>query len=302
MRFAPLTVLKSASLRKTADPNPRTVPVYPASKKRSHPVIRLAIAGAGGRMGRRLLALSDADPAFTLTQAIEWPEFPLLGRPLNAEAPLAPRAEGIKWTDAFTAEADVLVDFSSPASTVANAKAAAWFGVPLVAGATGLTEEEEEEVRAVSKTIPVMHAPNYSLGVNLMFKLAAEAARVLGEDYDIEIVESHHNRKVDAPSGTALGIAKAVAEPLGRDLKKDVVHGRSGAPGKRPKGEIGIHAIRMGAVGGDHTVYFCNDYECFSLTHHIESRDVLASGALRAAKWIVGREPGYYTMADMLFG
>ncbi len=265
-------------------------------------MIRLAVSGAGGRMGRRLLALSDADPDFVLTQAIERPEFPLKGQGVNAAAPIAPRAEGVAWTDAFTAEADVLVDFSSPESTVANAKAAAWFGIPFVAGATGLTEDQEEEIRTVAKTIPVMHAPNYSLGVNLMFKLAAEAARVLGEEYNIEIVEAHHNRKVDAPSGTALGIAKAVAEPLGLDLKDALVHGRSGRPGARGKGEIGMHALRMGAMCGDHTVYFCNDSESFSLTHHIESRDTLAAGALRAAKWIIGRAPGHYTMQDMLFG
>ncbi len=264
--------------------------------------IRLALSGAGGRMGRRLLALSDADGAFRLTQAIEWPQFPLLGKSVNADAPLAPRAGDVTWTSALTAEADVLVDFSSPESTVANAKAAAKLGIPLVAGATGLSEAQEEEIRAAAKTIPLIHAPNYSLGVNLLFRLAAEAARVLGDDYNIEIVEAHHNRKVDAPSGTALGIAKAVAEPLGRNVKEDIVNGRSGQPGKRPQREIGVHALRMGAVAGDHTVYFCSDYECFSMTHHVESRDVLASGALRAAKWIVRQSPGYHTMEEMLFG
>ncbi len=155
--------------------------------------------------------------------------------------------------------------------------------------------------REAAKSIPVIHAPNYSLGVNLLFKLAAEAARVLGDEYNIEIVEAHHNQKADAPSGTALGIARAVAEPLGRDVKKDLVYGRSGRPGKRAQREIGVHALRMGAVAGDHTVYFCNDHECVSITHHAESRDVFVSGALRAAKWLVRQKPGYYTMQDILF-
>ncbi len=264
-------------------------------------MIKLAISGAGGRMGQRLLALSDKDPDFQLTQAIEWEQFPLLGQSVNANAPLAPRAGGVRWSSALSAEADVLIDFSSPESTVANAKAAAAFGIPLVAGATGLSEEQDAGIREAAKSIPVIHAPNYSLGVNLLFKLAAEAARVLGDEYNIEIVEAHHNQKADAPSGTALGIARAVAEPLGRDVKKDLVYGRSGRPGKRAQREIGVHALRMGAVAGDHTVYFCNDHECVSITHHAESRDVFVSGALRAAKWLVRQKPGYYTMQDILF-
>ncbi len=265
-------------------------------------MIKLAIAGAGGRMGRRLLALSDEDPEFTLTQAIEWPGFPLLGQSVNAPSPLAPRAGAVLWTSALAPDADVLVDFSAPDSTVAHAKAAAELGIPLVAGATGMTEAQEAEIRAAAEKIPVIHAPNYSLGVNLLFRLAAEAAKVLGDGYDIEIVEAHHNRKEDAPSGTALGIARAVAEPLGRNLKEDLVHGREGRPGKRNPREIGMHALRMGAMAGDHTVYFCNDVESVSITHHAESRDVFVAGALRAAKWIVRRKPGYHTMQEMLFG
>ena len=265
-------------------------------------MIKLAVAGAGGRMGQRLLALSDKDPQFQLTQAIEWAEFPLLGQEVNANAPLAPRANGIKWTGALTADADVLVDFSAPESTAANAKEAARLGIALVAGATGLSDEQEDAIREAGKTVPVIHAPNYSLGVNLMFKLAAEAARVFGDEYNIEIVEAHHNQKVDAPSGTALGILRAVAEPLGRSPKEDAVYGRSGRPGKRTQKEIGMHSLRMGSIAGDHTVHFCSEYECFSITHHAESRDVFVSGALRAAKWIVAQKPGYYTMQDMLFG
>ena len=265
-------------------------------------MIKLAISGAGGRMGQRLLDLSDQDGGFELVQAIEWSGFPLMGKSVNAGGTLASHAGGVMWSEALAAGADVLVDFSAPENAIRNAQLAAEFKTALIIGTTGLDGEQVGFLAEAAKRIPVMHAPNFSLGVNLMFKLAAEAARVLGDDYNIEIVETHHNQKVDAPSGTALGIAKAVAEPLGRDLSKDLVYGRSGKPGKRGKTEIGMHALRMGAVPGDHTVYFCSNHECLSITHHAESRDVFAAGALRAAKWIKGRPAGFHTMQDMLFG
>jgi dihydrodipicolinate reductase len=264
-------------------------------------MIKLALSGAGGRMGQRLLALSDADAEFQLVQAIEWSGFPLQGKDINDGARLAPRANGVMWSAELGAGADVLIDFSAPENAVKNAALAARLGTPLVVGTTGLDEAQEEALKAAAEKVPVIFAPNYSLGVNLMFKLAAEAARVLGDAYNIEIVEAHHNQKVDAPSGTALGIARAVAGELGRDLDKDLVHGRSGKPGKRSVKEIGMHALRMGAVAGDHTVYFCNDHECLSISHRAESRDVFASGALRAAKWLVKQKPGFYSMQDMLF-
>ncbi|MCC8189870.1 MAG: 4-hydroxy-tetrahydrodipicolinate reductase [Planctomycetes bacterium] len=265
-------------------------------------MIRLAIAGAGGKMGQRLLALSDGDDSFTLVQAIEWTGFPLMGQPVDAGSPLAPRAGDLVWTSALAAGADVLVDFSAPESTVANAQLAATFSTALVIGTTGLDAAQRQAIEAVAAAVPVMLAPNYSLGVNLLFSLAAEAARVLGEGFDVEIVEAHHNQKADAPSGTALGLARAVAGPLGRDVETDLVHGRSGRPGPRGKREIGMHALRMGSVTGDHTVHFCSDAECVSISHHAESRDVFAAGALRAAKWIAGRPAGLYSMQDLLFG
>ena len=264
-------------------------------------MIKLAVSGAGGRMGQRLLALSDKDHDFDLVQAIEWSGFPLIGKPVNEGAVLASRAEGVVWEAALTDGADVLVDFSSPESAVRNAELAARYKTALVIGTTGLGKAQEDALKRASESIPVLQAPNFSLGVNLMFKLAAEAAKILGDDYNIEIVEAHHNQKVDAPSGTALGIAKAVAEPLGRSIPEDLVNGRVGKPGKRTTREIGMHALRMGAMAGDHTVYFCNDYECVSITHRAESRDVFVSGALRAAKWIVGRKAGLYSLRDMLF-
>lgn len=265
-------------------------------------MIKLAISGAGGRMGQRLLALSDKDHEFELVQAIEWSGFPLIGKPVNAGAVLASRADGVAWSSALAEGADVLIDFSSPENAVRNAELAAKYKTALVIGTTGLDAPQEEALAHAAGQVAVLQAPNFSLGVNLMFKLAAEAAKVLGDDYNIEIVEAHHNQKVDAPSGTALGLAKAVAAPLGRNIPDDLVNGRVGKPGKRSVREIGMHALRMGALAGEHTVYFCNDHECVSITHRAESRDVFASGALRAVKWIVGRKPGLYSMQDMLFG
>lgn len=264
-------------------------------------MIKLAISGAGGRMGQRLLVLSDEDSEFELVQAIEWSGFPLMGKSLNAGSSLAPHSSGIVWSSVLAKGADVLIDFSAAENAVKNAQQAAELKTALVIGTTGLSDEQEQALREAAEMIPVMHAPNFSLGVNLMFKLAAEAARILGDDYNIEIVEAHHNKKVDAPSGTALGIARAVTGALDRNMNEDLVYGREGKPGKRTTKEIGMHALRMGAITGDHTVYFCSDFECFSISHRAESRDVFAAGALRAAKWIAGQKAGYYTMQDMLF-
>lgn len=264
--------------------------------------IKLAISGAAGRMGRRLLALSDADRDFELAQAVEWDGFPDLGKKINAKEPLAPRAAEVTWSAGLQPGADVVIDFSSPASVAQNAKVAADSGARLIVGTTGLDEGLAALLRAASEKTAVLFAPNFSLGVNLMFRLAAEAARILGDDYNIEIVEAHHNQKVDAPSGTALGLARAVADELGRDLSADLVNGRSGKPGKRTVKEIGMHALRMGSVTGDHRIYFCSDSERIEIAHHAESRDVFVTGALRAAKWIVDKAPGFYSMQDMLFG
>lgn len=257
-------------------------------------MIKLAISGAGGRMGQRLVALSGADPEFQLAQAIEWPGFPKMGEKI------APDSD-VKWSDSLAAGADLLIDFSSPENAAKNAKLAVQHGTALVVGTTGLSADEEGALRAASATVPVMLSPNYSFGVNILFKLAAEAARALGRSYNVEIVEAHHNRKVDAPSGTALGIARAVEAERGREMDADLVYGRSGKPGKRPPHEIGMHSLRMGALAGDHTIYFCDDNECLSISHRAESRDVLADGALRAAKWLIGKKPAMYSMQDMLF-
>ena len=264
--------------------------------------IKVAISGAAGRMGRLLLALADADRDFTVVQALERSGFPELGKTLGAAGVAVARAAGVVLSDALTAGADVLVDFSTPDSAARNARAAAEFKTRLVVGTTGLDDLQTAELRRAAERIPVLQAPNFSLGVNLLFRLAAEAARVLGDGYNVEIVEAHHNRKEDAPSGTALGIARAVADALGRDAKADLVLGRSGRPGRRGTREIGVHALRMGSVVGEHTAYFCNDHERVEIRHRAESRDVFAAGALRAAKWLMRQPAGMHSLQDMLFG
>ena len=259
---------------------------------------KIIINGAAGRMGRRLMVLGSAQPEIEIVQAIDYAAHPLQGHPFRELEPTLDTA--LPLSAELTADADVMIDFSVPDSTVTRARIAAEKGIALVIGTTGMTAEQEEVIRSLSRQIPVIHAANYSLGVNLMVKIAAKIAQVLGDDFNIEITEAHHNRKVDAPSGTALSLAKGICAAIGRDAGSDLVHGRQGRPGARTKKEIGMHSLRMGSVVGDHTVFFGSDFERLELTHRAETRDVFAAGALRAALWLAGKKPGFYTMADVL--
>ena len=184
--------------------------------------------------------------------------------------------------------------------TSGNAPRIAKAGKALVIGTTGLTADEKKMIERAAKKIPVVLAPNMSLGVNLLLSLVEQAARVLkGKNYDIEIIERHHRRKKDSPSGTAIGLGEAAAKGLGWDLKKVAVHGREGLVGERPNEQIGFHAVRGGDIVGDHTVLFAADGECIEISHRATSRDTFAIGALRAAAWL-GRKPGLYSMRDVL--
>lgn len=196
--------------------------------------------------------------------------------------------------------ADVVIDFTAPEATAEHARICADRGKALVVGTTGLSPEQKGELLGLSARIPMVVAPNMSVGVNLLLRLAAEAARVLGEGYDVEIVEAHHRHKKDAPSGTALRIAEVVAEALGRDLAKDATYGRHGMTGPRPRSEIGIQTVRGGDVVGEHTLFFLGEGERLELTHRASSRGAFARGAVRAALWAVGRAPGLYDMQDVL--
>ena len=266
---------------------------------------KVLIVGAGGRMGlamARLIA-QRAVPGLELVAAVDRAGAPLLGQDAGVAAgvPALGVVLGADLAAGLAARPDVAVDFSSPAATAATAAQVAAAGVPWVVGTTGLGAAEQAAVAQAARKIPVVLSANMSLGVNLLYALVAQAARTLaGLRYDCEIIERHHRRKKDAPSGTALYLGEAAAQGFGWNLKDVAVDGRTGIPGERPEKEIGFHAVRGGDVVGDHVVLFAADGECIELSHRATSRDTLALGALRAAAWIPGRAPALYGMRDVL--
>ena len=266
---------------------------------------KVLVVGAGGRMGlamARLIA-QRAVPGLELVAAVDRAGAPLVGQDAGVAAgvPALGVAIGADLAAGLAARPDVAVDFSSPSATAATAAQVAAAGVPWVVGTTGLGAAEQAAVAQAARKIPVVLSANMSLGVNLLYALVAQAARTLaGLRYDCEIVERHHRRKKDAPSGTALYLGEAAAQGFGWNLKDVAVDGRTGIPGERPEKEIGFHAVRGGDVVGDHAVLFAADGECIELSHRATSRDTLALGALRAAAWLPGRAPALYGMRDVL--
>ena len=238
---------------------------------------KIAIVGAAGRMGRKLVELASSE-----------------GLEVVAKIDVA---EG--FDREWPAGTEGVIDFSFHACVPAFAAKAAAEGIPYVIGTTGLTDEEQSAVDALAAKIPVVQSGNYSLGVNLLVQLVREAAQVLDERYDVEVVEMHHRHKKDAPSGTALMLAKAAAAGRGRD-DGAFTFGREGETGERPAGEIAIHALRGGSVVGDHTVMFAGELERVEIVHRAQDRAAFAAGALKALKWAAGRAPGKYTMRDVL--
>jgi len=263
--------------------------------------MRLAMNGALGRMGRSIIALALQDPDIQVSGAVESGGAFKLG--LDAGEIIGIGRLGVQITDDLKAaaeNADVVIDFTWPDAILKTAEICGGAKTPLVVGTTGLPKEHLPEFRRLVSPIPCVMAPNMSVGVNLLFRLAAEAAAVLGDDYDIEIIEAHHRFKKDAPSGTANRLAEIVAETLKRNLDTEAVYGRRGITGERTRREIGIHALRIGDVVGEHTVSFGTIGERIELTHKAQSRDALAKGALRAAKFVVKAKPGLYDMQDVL--
>ncbi|GHS93322.1 4-hydroxy-tetrahydrodipicolinate reductase [Planctomycetales bacterium] len=258
--------------------------------------IRIVVNGAAGRMGRRLLALAALMPSVEVVGAIDSAGNPLSNISIKSFVPEI----DLPLETEFSQEAEVLLDFSTPSSTVVRVGEAVKKKCALVVGTTGLTAEQEQLIFEAAQFVPVIHAANYSLGVNLMLKVAAEMAAALGDDFNVEISETHHNRKIDAPSGTALALAKEICAATDRDYRQDVRLERVGATGARPAREIGITALRLGSVVGEHTVYFGSEFERLELTHRAQNRDVFAAGALRAAVYLAGKKPGLYTMRDVL--
>ena len=239
--------------------------------------VRVLLVGAKGRMGQAIAAVAGAADVVIVA--------------------------GLDQGDDVSAEigtCDVVIDFSHSSAAGEVCRACLGAGKPLVVGTTGHSEEERAVLEKASKSLPIVFSPNFSVGVNALFWLTRKAAEMLGEDFDLEIVEAHHRLKKDAPSGTAKKLAEILCEARKLDYSKNVAHGREGLPGERPAGEIGVHSIRGGDVVGDHTVTFAGRGERLELTHKASSRETFAAGALRAAKWVVGRPAGLYSMEDVL--
>ena len=250
--------------------------------------MKVAVAGAGGRMGRTLIDAVLADRDLKLAVAFDVAGSPAIGS----------EAGGVKiGADAAAAAAcDVLIDFTRPDGTLAHLKHAR----AMVIGTTGFSAAQRKTVEDAARRIPIAMAANFAVGVNAVYKLAETAARILGEGYDVEIIEAHHRHKVDAPSGTALKIGDVVARALHRDLGHVARHGREGDTGERPSTQIGFHAIRGGDIVGEHTVLFAGAGERVEITVRSQSRMTYATGAVRAAKWLHGKPPGLYDMFDVL--
>lgn len=263
---------------------------------------RIAVHGAAGRMGRNVIAVVGADPKAELVAAVEHTGHAALGT--DAEL-LAGRAEpgGVKVEtdlDRALERAQVVIDFSAPAATRVVLERCAARKVPAVVGTTGMDASTKEALNALAKLAPVVYAPNFSVGVNVFWALCERAVALLGDDFDLEVVEMHHKHKVDAPSGTAARLTEVIARARGLSPETAVVHGRSGLVGARRSQEIGVHALRGGDVVGDHTLYLSGPGEQLELTHRAHSREIFARGAVRAAHWVVGRPAGLYDMTDVL--
>lgn len=263
--------------------------------------MRLVMNGALGRMGRNIITLASRDAEFQISGAVDAQCGDKLG--LDAGEIIGVGKLGVPLRSNLAdviSQADVVADFTWPDAILGVAEICGNARVPLVVGTTGLSKDHLAEFKRLVAPIPCVMAPNMSVGVNLLFKLVAEAAAILGDDYDVEITETHHRFKKDAPSGTAYRLAEVAAEALGRNLETDAIYGRKGIVGERTRKEIGIHALRVGDVVGEHTVTFGTIGERIELTHRAQSRDALAQGALRAAKFVVKAAPGLYDMQDVL--
>ncbi|MCF7992308.1 MAG: 4-hydroxy-tetrahydrodipicolinate reductase [Thiohalocapsa sp.] len=263
--------------------------------------IRVAVAGAGGRMGRALINAVHQTDGLVVGAATELAESGLIGVDVGevvgigrVGAPIRPDL------DEVLADFDVLIDFTSPTATMHHLELCRDAGRRMVIGTTGLGPGQREAVSEAAIDIALVYAPNMSVGVNLCFKLLETAARVMGEDADIEIVEAHHRHKVDAPSGTALRMGEVIAETLGRDLDQVAVYGRQGHTGPRERASIGFETIRAGDTVGEHTVWFAADGERVEIAHKATNRMTFARGAVRAARWISDRERGQFDMQDVL--
>ena len=261
-------------------------------------MINVAINGVCGRMGLRIATLVAEDKDLELVDALEMKDHQHIGKDLSAI--IGQGHNDVIISDELNGSADVLIDFTSPDSTMEKLKACTDKGIAMVTGTTGLDSEQMEKIKIASQTIPCLFSPNMSVGVNLLFNLVESVSKILGDEADIEIIESHHRYKKDAPSGTALRLAETICSATHREMDDVVIYGRKGFSGERPQDQICVHSIRSGDIVGEHTVTFCNAGERLELVHKAQTRDSFALGSIRAAKFLAGKPPGFYNMKDAL--
>lgn len=264
---------------------------------------KIIVAGANGRMGKSIIRLITENNSLALVGASENPESTVIGVDAGLNAAVGSLNLTIRPSleeAMLEAGADVIIDFTSIEATLYHVKIAMESKVPLVIGTTGFHPDQIHQIKECGRKIPIVLAPNMSVGMNLMFKLTAEAARILNDDYDIEVFEAHHKHKKDAPSGTAVKLAQILCESTGRNYPGDISFHREGVATARSKKEIGMQVLRGGDIVGEHTVYYCGEGERLEIKHVATSRDTFAKGALRAAQWLVDQNPGIYNMWDVL--
>lgn len=254
-------------------------------------VLKITVIGACGRMGQEVIRVIK-EKGLLLSGAVDMQNAGKTAE--TAGVPVTPELESV------IGQTDVTINFSAPSSLPEHLRISKKHGKPAVIGITGLSREEEGLLKEAAGSIGVVYSPNMSVGVNLLFKLAQTASRVLAREFDMEVIEAHHRMKKDAPSGTAVKLADILAKESGRDGKKDVIYGREGMVGERKPGEIGVLAVRGGDIVGEHTVLFAGNGERVELVHRATSRSIFAQGAVRAAEWVVSRKSGLYSMADVL--
>lgn len=259
---------------------------------------RLAVVGAAGRMGRRIVALAVESKQFEIVGATDAKGHPDIGKDVGLLAGAG--TLGVPLTDSCAGQSDVVLDFSTPEAAGNTLRHCTENRIPLVMGTTGLSRDQQAILAESAARIPLLYGTNMSVGMNVLFALVGKAAAMLGPDYDIEIVEQHHRFKKDAPSGSAMTLAEKICQSTGRDFPDCLTHGRQGKDALRQPNTIGMHAVRAGDIVGVHSVICSTLGETVTLNHTAHSRDTLVRGALRAAKWLVGKDPGLYSMADVL--
>lgn len=262
---------------------------------------KICMVGAAGRMGRRIIALTDENESAVNSAALEYDGCSFNGMDCGEVA--HGHKNGVMIGTDFqeaAAVSDVFIDFTGVEPTLANIEKYRQAGKPVVIGSTGLTAEQQEKLKDLAKDIPVLFSANMSVGVNLTFKVLEMVSKAIGQDWDIEIVESHHRKKIDSPSGTAMRMGEVVADAIGRNIEEDGVFARHGIVGERTDREIGMQTLRAGDIVGEHTVMFCTEGERIEITHRAHTRDMFAKGAISAAKWVKDKPNGFYNMFDVL--